>query len=382
MNSSTPPGATPRERPRRLRELDALRGIAALGVVVWHYGAHFGARPLLHALLPAYRAGFLLVDFFFVLSGFVIARAYWRPERRTSLGANIWTRIARLYPLHLATLVAAALLLWRLDAVGVQLPFEARTDGWHFLLNLLLLNQSGLQQAMSFNIPAWSISAEFIVNVGFLVFIAAGWRWRVAMVAGGALLILLASQFVPGPLLAKEAGPGIIDGNLARCVAGFTAGIAIAFIPVSRIDVPSWFFDVGAAIGLLSLTAFLIVSHEHPPLWHYVVSIVISGTCVASVPHSGLARRLLDRRWLTWLGDISYSIYLVHFPLQLAALLLAATWFPIDFQQPLVLLSFMAVVLAMSTLSYRWLELPAQAMLLRLRGRPASIPMQPSRGES
>ena len=56
----------------RIHELDALRGIAALGVVVWHYGAHFGAMPFKLALFPFYNAGFLFVDFFFVLSGYVI----------------------------------------------------------------------------------------------------------------------------------------------------------------------------------------------------------------------------------------------------------------------------------------------------------------------
>jgi peptidoglycan/LPS O-acetylase OafA/YrhL len=64
-------------RTGRIHELDALRGIAALGVVFWHYGAHFDAHPLTGLLHPFYSAGFLLVDFFFVLSGYVIGRAYW-----------------------------------------------------------------------------------------------------------------------------------------------------------------------------------------------------------------------------------------------------------------------------------------------------------------
>ncbi|WP_152597960.1 acyltransferase family protein [Novilysobacter arseniciresistens] len=56
-------------RKGRILELDAVRGIAALGVVVYHYGAHFGSRPFDALLYPFYNAGFLLVDFFFVVSG-------------------------------------------------------------------------------------------------------------------------------------------------------------------------------------------------------------------------------------------------------------------------------------------------------------------------
>ena len=95
----------------RILELDALRGIAALGVVFWHYGAHFHAYPLAGLLHPFYNAGFLLVDFFFVLSGYVIARAYWREPRQWNFYRNVWARVARLYPLHLLTLLATIMLV-------------------------------------------------------------------------------------------------------------------------------------------------------------------------------------------------------------------------------------------------------------------------------
>src|SRR5688500_12807713 len=115
MNHGTIDGqATPQPIARssgRIHELDALRGIAALGMVVWHYGAHFGAMPFKLALFPFYSAGFLFVDFFFVLSGYVIARAFWRAPRQSRLGSNILARVARMYPLHLLTLLFVAILL-------------------------------------------------------------------------------------------------------------------------------------------------------------------------------------------------------------------------------------------------------------------------------
>ena len=67
-------GLSRSREPTRLHELDSLRALAAIGVVGWHYSSHFGAAPLPSLMTPFYRHGELLVDFFFVLSGFVLAR--------------------------------------------------------------------------------------------------------------------------------------------------------------------------------------------------------------------------------------------------------------------------------------------------------------------
>ena len=88
----------------RIEAYDSLRGLAALGVVLWHYGAHFDAHPLSRIFSPFYHAGYLFVDFFFVLSGYVISRAYWTAQREGQLKDNIQSRLARFYPLHLFTL--------------------------------------------------------------------------------------------------------------------------------------------------------------------------------------------------------------------------------------------------------------------------------------
>ena len=79
----------------RLHQLDSLRALAAIGVVVWHYSGHFDATPLPSLLAPFYRRGDLLVDFFFVLSGFVLARAYWNERRGANFAGNVRERLAR-----------------------------------------------------------------------------------------------------------------------------------------------------------------------------------------------------------------------------------------------------------------------------------------------
>ncbi|MBU9330306.1 acyltransferase family protein, partial [Burkholderia multivorans] len=158
----------------RLHELDSLRGIAAVGVIAWHYTNHFHASPFPRLMAPFYGHGLLLVDFFFVLSGFVLARTYWNDSRSSDFRSNLRDRIARIYPLHVITLCAVALLQWLLTHRLDSPPFVyAANDTRNFVLNLLLLNKSGLERGWSFNAPSWSISAEFIVNLAFLATITA-----------------------------------------------------------------------------------------------------------------------------------------------------------------------------------------------------------------
>lgn len=380
---NTPEGAAHAEgaplpaRPPRIHELDALRGIAALGVVFWHYGAHFDAQPLRAVLFPFYNAGFLLVDFFFVLSGFVIAGAYWRHPRQEAFGRNVWARVARLYPLHLFTLLATIALLALLPpGASPDAEFDPpANDLRHLVLNLLLLNQVGLQSGYSFNTPAWSISAEFIINVAFLWGIALAPRARIAaaailLAAGGLLAAASAPPYVDG-----RFAFGWIDAGLLRCALGFATGVGLQRLAAAgwlgRLPSRNRLADALALGALLSLLLLLVASGRHPPAWHYLVSIAVAAACVALTPRSRLAGRLLRYRALTFLGDVSYSVYLVHFPLQLVlhacVSLGIASW---SYDSPLVLVGYLAGVVVVSTATHRHLELPLQSRLLRMGARP------------
>jgi peptidoglycan/LPS O-acetylase OafA/YrhL len=368
-SASPPLGAT-----GRIHELDALRGIAAIGVVLWHYGAHFHARPLDAVLHPFYNAGFLLVDFFFVLSGYVIARAYWRPSRQFHPAANIWARIARLYPLHLFTLLATVLILAALPAGANDPDFQQPTNNLkHLLLNLTLLNQSGLQDGWSFNTPAWSISTEFIVNVAFLAFIALDNKVRTVAVILAVIGIGALAMFQPA--ISGERIFGYLDLNLARCFLGFGAGLLVYWL-VHRLCVgeriarhPRSANALAIASGLATV-GLLLGSGRHPPAWHYVVSIIAAIGCVTFVPFARIARRFLRARYLVFLGDISYSTYLTHYPLQLGLYCLAQ-YYPLqlDYRSPLVLALYMGLVIAISTLTQRWIEVPAQRGMLDYASR-------------
>lgn len=360
----------------RIHELDALRGLAALGVVFWHYCVLFHACPLPALFRPFYSSGYLLVDFFFVLSGFVIARAYWTPSRQHHLGRNVWARIARLYPLHLLTLLVTAVFVAALPGPDPDIN-PSTNDLRHFLLNLAMLNQSGLQDGFSFNIPAWSISTEFIVNISFLVFISMAVRTR--WLAGAALALLAAIglwRFHP-PLIAGDRAFGVLDVYLFRCILGFGGGVAVYWLLyrwgiARKLASRPAIADLGAGLGLAGLTALMVATGRHAPVSHFLGSMALSVACVALVPFGRLTRRVLGIRPLVYLGDISYSVYLVHFPLVLALYTAAAHGLgPLDYALPPVLLAFVATVIAVASLTHRFVERTSQDWLLDLaRRRP------------
>ncbi|MBW2293283.1 MAG: acyltransferase, partial [Deltaproteobacteria bacterium] len=300
-------------RSTRLRELDSLRGIAACGVLFWHYSAHFHAKPLEGLFAGFYRSGFYAVDFFFVLSGLVLARAYGTEARRGRLAENIVKRIARMFPLHIATLVLVALGQWILTAVIEQRHFVvANNDLYHFLLNLGLAQFLGLQSGFSFNSPAWSISTEFYVNVAYLAVLASGRR-----IIPIATTILLASFVL---ILATGDGAlAIVNMDrhpaamLTRTAYGFFTGVLLYEVVFCRSHL--WkpntvYFDIGFAVSVAALLAGALGYLRFPP--HVEMASVLVGfpLLIICTSQGRLFKRVLRLRPLTYLGDISYSIYL------------------------------------------------------------------------
>ena len=155
----------------RFKALDGLRGLCALTVALLHLYNHMQIAP------PRFIGNsFALVDFFFVLSGFVLAHAFFEDLAANGEGGLFMLRrIGRLYPLHffmlmlfLAIEIAKYIgLAPRRDHGGA--PFAAETTPASLASNLLLMQSLGLHDKVSWNFPSWSISVEFYVNLLFAV---------------------------------------------------------------------------------------------------------------------------------------------------------------------------------------------------------------------
>jgi peptidoglycan/LPS O-acetylase OafA/YrhL len=370
-------GLAGRREAVRLHELDSLRALAAIGVAARHYCGHFDVMPLPWLMAPLYRNGELLVDFFFVLSGFVLARAYWNDRRSVTFAKNARERIARMYPLHLVTLCAVAVMQWMLVNPLNSPPFiYVFNDAYHFALNLFLANRTGLERGLSFNGPAWSISTEFVVNILFLAAIALPRNiLRMVLVALFALLLALALK--GGPIGGAAAAGTIQD--MFRTVFGFCCGVALHQIHSQwspRVNLNRGVAD-GLAIGAACALCGYIGIKDGELSWPIHVAIV--ATCfpalIVGAMHGGMVRWALTLPPLVYLGTISYSIYLVHFPMELALHLTSvALLVQMPYGSVLFMAGFFLVVIAMASITYYLVEVPGKKLL---RARPMPVLGQP-----
>ena len=370
----------------RLHSLDALRGVAALAVVFWHW-QHFwfqGVSPSagfdrhLQPLYPVfflfYNHGDLAVDLFFALSGFIFYRLYAEriAERRVSLRDFAVLRVSRLYPLHLATLLVVAAGQFVYTAACGESFVYRFNDAPHFLLNLLLLPSVGLERSYSFNGPAWSISVEFLL---YGVFFALCWFRKVrpthllAMAAIGVLVTArvyspvgrgLTGFFLGG--FAYHAYLYVKQHPHARTLSG-------ALIVVTTL---LWVATIAFSRSELSLQEFSALSHlPVPALARFHVLALFPLTLLTVALAEGGAGGFFRR--LGPLGDISYSSYMWHFPIQLGFVLIAGAVGigSASFYSAWMLGAFAAVLLTISVLSHRLLEMPAQKRMREMWLSPA-----------
>lgn len=385
MGAEIPPSV-----PSRFYSLDVLRGLAALAVVHTHWYIFFAGtegiwepgREPFHALLaPLYREGWRAVDLFFCLSGFVFCWLYTDRIGQRRIGAREFAalRFSRLYPLHLATLLfvaAAQAVFLRKEGAFFAVPIN---DAYHFILHLFFLCGLGFEKGGSFNGPVWSVSVEVFLYLVFYVACRFGWRrwWHFALFALAGIA-LECTRFA-------AVGRGLV---------GFFIG-ALVFLTFSTLRARGLRLSPVALVLLAAASWALVVVHlRYQPLLIAASAVVgpdpsIFGVRLAHVlthpvmlwlpfqlvpfPCTILALALLETkrgtlgRRLAFLGDISYSSYLLHFPMQLL-FVFATLSFAVPraaFLSPLAYVLFFSALIATSLASYHWLERPAQSGLRR-----------------
>lgn len=357
--------------PAELRALTSVRGIAAWFVVLYHIRLSIaGFSP---DWVAVFAKGYLAVDFFFLLSGFVIWLTWGERLRKGGWRAVpqfLQKRIARIWPLHLFMLGCAVGLALLLAATGRANPVDYPFG--ELPLHILLLQNWGFTSQLAWNDPSWSISAELGAYLLFpLLALAIDWRrvpsWGV-LAAITALLILLHAVMADGGT--ANLGHDIARFGLRRCVLEFASGTAVAALWVRWRDAPSlpvW-ASVGVATLMLSGWAVGALSETLAvPAAFAAILLVLALT-------SGKRGNMLEVGVLHYLGEISYATYLGHFLLFVVfklAFVSDANAIP-----PLLVALYLVLVLASSVGLYHLVERPAQKWVNALRlpgtGRGAS----------
>ena len=349
-----------------LRPLTSARGLAAWLVVLYHI--RFSIAGLPSAVLAVFAKGYLAVDFFFLLSGFVIWLS-WAERLRDDDGREArrfwWKRVARVVPLHLVMLAAAIALALLLVFTGR--PNPAAFPFAELPLHLLLLQNWGFTDALAWNTPAWSISAETGAYLLFPLFTRAiDWR-RLSSVAvlGGVAALLLTLHFFMARAGAPTLGWEITRFGLIRCLCEFGAGSGVAALWLRWRDRPLLPALAAMAVALVGFAASL--THALPET--LAVPPAFAAALLALALTAGARGNPLDRAPLHYLGRISYATYLGHWLLFFTFKLAFVT--DPHAVPPASIALYLLLVLASSVALHHGVELPAQRWLnaRRLLGR-------------
>ena len=371
------------------RVLDSWRGIAALLVAIFHLNVLSAVYSL-----DFFRNAFLFVDFFFVLSGFVITHSYGdRLGTLEGVGTFAVRRFNRLWPLHAIVLLAfvlvevAKVLMATRGASFSTSPFTGANSPSAVLLNLVFGQSIGLVNQLTWNPPSWSIAAEFWTYLIFAatLHVAATRLRRFAFAAEALLAILWIASVAILTSYSQHAQDATYDLGLFRCLYGFLIGHFVYRLwQVCPRDV----FDTAFIEIAVLIIAIFYVSMAGRTGYSFLAPLVFAVVVLVFAFEAGPVSRLMSNRGNQWLGRISYSIYmwqafiifnLVDRPVSIAEkithrvltttdgaasalggeagklIVLGGQLLPM-----LVTLLFLAVLVAVASVSYRLIEQPGR----------------------
>lgn len=349
---------------QEIRNIDLLRGIAAITILFWHYQHLYfpvagvnpvGANPSIQPLFPLfswlYLHGSWAVQFFWILSGFVFFHAY--GGRQQLSGREYFVnRFSRLYPLHFITLILVALLQFVSMRHFGHYQIYPQNDAWHFLLNLFMASHWGFQEGFSFNAPIWSISVEVLVYGLFFVY----------MKGLGVGLVSSLAWLAWSLLLLKTASSPILE-----CAALFSLGGAVNRVGLALAQ--RWGARSNAVLAALVLLAPLILLARgtlpfEPAIKYLLFPAVI--WFASAIEVLGISAGRVG----TALGNLTYSSYLIHVPIQICLIMLLDAFFGGRelVSTPAFLLAYLGGVLVAAHFTFTLVELPLKAVLRKRMG--------------
>lgn len=299
-------------QPAQIKALTGIRGLAAFWVMFLHLQIY---RPHGVLALPGLRQlsrdGWLAVDLFFVLSGFIMMHVHGNDFVRPSLDRAkrfYVLRFIRIYPVHFVVLILHVPLLALALRAG-KAVYAAAFSSRSFLLSLFMLNGWGFYGSDGWNLPSWSVSSEWFAYLLFPVTAAMVHRVRTRRLALAIGIAILVSALLLGGFVSHWRQYMLpFWGVLVRVTSEFTLG-CLAYRFYTRPIKPA----TAEIAAELSLAAVLAISLMSLRATFNVLTIAAFVTLVVGLSQAnGPVGSAMQSRLMVYLGRISYSAYIVH----------------------------------------------------------------------
>lgn len=347
----------------RAGALDALRFLAASFIVLYHFGP--SAPVDLASRADIFSRGWLATDFFLILSGYILGRAYGRALDERQLNATTFfvRRLTRVWPAQLLVLVALAALVLVAGLAGLAPGSLDRFQWTGFLAQASLTHAWGVTDQAGWNEPSWTLSALVVCYAVFPVV----WAMSRPLKGRGAALFLALAVLIGASMLSVSLlGRSLFDlpfhQGVLRALPLFTFGALLArFTNGRRLS-----RAVCVATGLATIGTFVAI--QAPARTELTATVSILAVAAIVVSADGL--RLSSPPWLRWLADMSFALFITH-------ALVGAIWFGLAQHLGLASswivwsLAFMAA-LTFAGLFHRFVDQPVQARIRALLERPTS----------
>lgn len=362
-----------------LPSLTALRGLAALLVAVFHFEMA-AARFVPAEQSMFFEKCYLMVDLFFIMSGFIMMHVYGNHFKDKLKGNALKdffvARFARVYPLHLFSLLLLVIIVrWLTNWGNPPIVFEQPSD---ILPNIFLLQSFGVMKIYSWNIPSWSISAEAAAYLLFPVIVICISKRKAVSVA--LLTILIVAAYYAIMYLLPRVNPlhpsipvphnlnTTFDYGYIRGIAGFTLGMLVYLLYELRAVRKAFSYDF---VCLLAI--FGVFISMHLALNDGLTAFLFSVLVLSLTANTGRIAQICKNKALQFLGDISYSIYLMQIFLQEPFshnMYLPGTVGVgrgkqnIDFSSGFIYcILYLLLLVLISYVTYRWVERPCRKFI-------------------
>lgn len=306
--------------PQDIRPLTSLRFVAAFWVLTYHFRDHLGLDL---GRIGLVADGWMGVDLFFTLSGFILAHVYLSEAEggRFGYGRFLQNRLARVYPMHLAALAAMIGLFAAASLTGAGVGDPAAFKWSDLPQHLLMIHAWGATAAVGWNFPSWSISAEWAAYLLFPLIAAAvlSHKNRPGLTVAMALALCLASYVLLDRLHLYVDGVG-------RGFEQMTARIgALRIMPSFLLGVSLYAhgrarpLKAEAAWPLALASAFVITAVTTLQLWEGFAWFGLAGLILglAETARHG-ANTPMAGKTFVFLGASSYALYMIHLPVDIA----------------------------------------------------------------